>query len=82
MPPVTVGDVVFYILPGTTEHGSRAARPAIVTYVWPDGSTVGLQVFTDGALDGPAFKAGIVGANPVTYDASEDPATNTWHFRS
>jgi len=67
------GSIVHFVLP------SGAHRPAIIVRVCHQKTGVcNLQVFTDGANDGPAYEKGIVWETSVKY--SEEKTPNTWHW--
>jgi hypothetical protein len=54
--PVTVGDLVHYVLPDGVHLGDR--RAAVVVRVLGDGA-VNLQVFMDGDADGGQYPGGL-----------------------
>jgi hypothetical protein len=74
-PEPKLGEIVFYVLAEGPNKGQR--RPAIVTFIWPDGG-VNLICFPGKANDFASAANG--GPTPMpgrTYDP--DGAPGTWH---
>jgi hypothetical protein len=76
---LAVGRIVHYVLPSGPNQGEH--RPAIVVKIWlPGQDTVQLQVFIDGANDGPEYTSGLHWATSVSHAPAQAHRWGSWHW--